>query len=172
MMIERLSKIHCQLSPRERFLLIFFVALVLPAALVWGASFPLMERRDAARAASATAYINRDWLSQMQTERESLLVQMKGLPDASVEPKGLSGLEASLVQAGLRDAVTSLGTPADDTVSLRFREVPFIELMAWLQNMEGRTGYRLLHLQLAQVADPGKVAAEVNLAPVAGDATF
>ena len=162
-MIESLAEGYRRLSARERILLVCFAGFLLPVAVFWGVALPLVERREAARDAVMVAHAEQEWLYQMRAERERFVAGAERPSASAIEPIRPSGIEASLIEAGLREAVAAFGTPADDVIALRFQTIGFVQLMSWLQVTEQESGYRLVRLQLTRGEQPGNVVAEVQL---------
>lgn len=159
------------LSPRERRLLALLALVGLPAALWLAVAEPLLERRDAARAALAEAEDLRAWLIAQRRVLEALPAPV----DAEApRAEGLSRLEARLQAAGLTpDALggaVQLSDAGAGAVSLRLERVPFTALMGWLDRVEAEAGYRLANLSLGAAGDPGAVAADLRLEPLRGGA--
>lgn len=163
-MSARLLDLLLRLAPRERRLLALLIFGVLPAAVLFGLLLPLADRRDAALAAEAEALALRDWTLARRAEIPAS-AGAEGAP-----PVGSVGVEQSLVAAGLRGAVSELGSRAGDVLELRFDAVPFVPLASWLTGEEPRWGYRIAGLRLEALERPGMVAAQMTLVPAASAA--
>lgn len=163
-MSGRLAEQLARLSGRERRLLALLVFLVLPVGLAYGVVLPMNERRDAARQTLDDAVTLRAWLVERQAELAALPPET-GPETFSGEVVGISGIEASLVDAGLRGDVSLLSNAPGGGVSLRFDAVSFVDLMPWLEETEARSGYQVAGLRLAQGDAPDEVLAEVQLEP-------
>lgn len=165
-MIEPLVRFLVTLNPRERAMIALLLAVALPLALVQGLALPLLARQDAARLAVAEAEALRAWVQDRQAELALLPSPAAGTPTAPVvRPVGLGGIESALLAAGLRDAVVRLESPSGTTIALRFDEVPFTELMQWLDASETAMGYTVNVLRVARGPFSGTVAAEMQLEP-------
>lgn len=153
-------------SPRERGLLAVLGGLALPLAFLLTVASPLLQSREAARAALASAEETRQWYRARQSEIAAL-PQGQGpvvlVPGAS--PVGLGGIEARLTEAGLRRLVSTLADAPDGGVSLALTEVEFTALMAWIGTVEGSAGYRLGQMRLVPTGRSGLVNAELRLEP-------
>lgn len=153
-----------RLSARERRLLAVLAFLVLPLGLAWGVVLPMTERREAARQALDEAVALRGWLTARQAELAALPPET-GPSTFAGDVVGISGIEASLVDAGLRGDVSLLSNAPGGGVTLRFDAVSFLALMPWLEETEARSGYLVAGLRLAQGDAPDEVLAEVQLEP-------
>lgn len=157
-MIERLLK----LSARERGLLALLVAVALPA-LIWSAVIaPMQTRHAAALAARDEARALGVWVIERAAEQAQLRTAGQTGP---MPPLGISGLEQSLVEAGLRSAVGALGSQADGRIELRFDAVEFTRLANWLSRADPGWGYDIAAFRLERGATPGLVAAALTLEP-------
>lgn len=161
--MDRLAYALAQRAPRERLLLLLLCVLGLPLALYFLAAEPLLNTRAASMRAAAEASAMRDWVAR----------QVAALPadapdaaeaDSSGAPIGLSGLESSLVEAGLRDRVTQLSNAQGGAVDLEFDAVPFEALIAWLHDMSGGWGYDVAGFRIVRGAQ-GLVTAGFTLEP-------
>lgn len=164
-MTHRLALALARLTRRERLLLAVLAFVVLPAGLIFGVAQPLQERRAAAQTALDDALAQRAWLEARRAELGALPATDAPEEPAASDPIGLSGLEASLTEAGLRDAVDQIGGAGGDGVTLRFAEVSFTRLMPWLDETEAEAGYSLATLRIERGASTATVAAEVVLEP-------
>lgn len=157
-MIERLLK----LSARERGLLALLVAVALPA-LIWSAVIaPMQTRHAAALAARDEARALGVWVVERAAEQAQL---RRARQTGPVPPLGISGLEQSLVEAGLRTAVSALGSQADGRIELRFDAVEFTRLANWLSHSDPGWGYDIAAFRLERGTAPGLVAAALTLEP-------
>jgi type II secretory pathway component PulM len=164
-MIAALARGLAGRSRRERVLLALLAGVVIPAAFVVLAALPLQEQRAAARAAVTEAEATRDWYLARQTEIAELPGQIPEAAMPRIAPVGLGGIEARLIDAGLRDAVTLLANAQGASVSLTLSGVRFEALMAWIEGIESEAGYRLAALRLERGEDGGLVDADLALEP-------
>lgn len=150
------------LSARERVLVLALVAMAIPLAVAFLGVLPALEARSAARTAAAEAAALRDWVAAQVTDLppEGLAAPAKA---AAPAPIGLSGLEQSLLQAGLRDSVTQLANRPDGGVDLEFAAVDFARLMGWLHDTAPGWGYRVAAFRFERDA-PGLATAAFTLA--------
>lgn len=167
-MIASLAQGLARRSPRERMLLVLLAGVVIPAGLVFLVVLPLQEQRSAARAALRDSEATRAWYVARQAEITALPASQV-TPDAAdrvtTAPIGLGGIEARLIESGLRDAVTLLANTQGASVALTLAAVPFGALMDWIEGIERDAGYRLSALQLERGDDGGLVNAEFRLEP-------
>ncbi len=157
----RLVYLLAQRSDRERWLLAVLVAVVLPLALVFFAALPLRETRDEARRAHAEARAMLDWVSG-QVRALPAEGAATPSPAAAAEPIGISALEQSLVQAGLRGLVADLSNRDDGGIDLAFDAVPFADLAGWLAAVDKDWGYAIAGFRIERDA-PGLVRASFEL---------
>lgn len=165
-MTARLIQFLAGLTRRERILIALVLFIALPAGLVQAVALPLLARNEAARAAVAEAEALQDWLRARQAEL-ALLPAASENPQAAtnIPPAGLSALEDSLTQAGLRQSLSLFTNPSGASVSLRFQSVGFTQLMPWLDDVERRMGYRVATLRLSRGDQANLVEAEIQLEP-------
>ena len=78
---------------------------------------------------------------------------------------GMSGLEQSLVDAGLRAAVSSLSNQGADRVALRFDRVAFGRFMPWFAGLADTAGYTPESFSIESLGAPGYVAVALVLEP-------
>lgn len=163
-MIARLAAWLVGRSRRERVLLALLALVGLPAA-VWLALFePLLERREAARAALAAAEDQRAWILARRAEMAALPPAPGSRDGSGRPPEGLAALEARLAAAGLDPMGTAqLADAGEGAVTLRLGGVAFVELMAWLETLEAETGWRLVAATLVAAETPGSVEADLRL---------
>lgn len=163
-MSARLMQFLAGLSRRERLLLALLVFLALPLAAVQGIALPLLARQEAARAAVAEAEALRGWVRERQAELAQLpAARTDTTSNPSPSPAGLGTLEASLIDAGLRQSLVTLMNPSGTSVSMRFDAVHFSRLMPWLEGLEREMGYRMASLRLSRTNMPDLVDAEIQL---------
>lgn len=164
--MDRLAYALTQRAPRERLLLLLLCVLGVPLALYFLAAEPLLNARAAATSAAAEASAMRDWVARQVAALPA------DTPDAAVAeapgaPIGLSGLESSLIEAGLRDRVAQLSNAQGGAVDLEFDAVPFEALIAWLHDISGISGgwgYDVAGFRIVRGA-PGLVTAGFTLEP-------
>lgn len=164
-MIARLSAFLVTRSARERWLLALVPVVVLPLGFGVLVALPLLEHRAAARAELAEALATRDWYQARQAEIAGLPLPAAAPEPGAVTPVGLSGIEDSLIAAGLRERIAMLANAQGDAVSMALRAVPFESLMAWIDTIRQTGGYRLTALQITRADTDGFVDAQLQLAP-------
>jgi len=152
-MTERLITLLLRLSSRERRLLAL-LALVVTPVLVWLALItPLLDSRAAAQQQAVETRALADWLLARADEQallgQSAPTQRQPVPERA--PIGISGLEQSLVLAGLRPAVTALAAATEGGVELQFDQVEFTALAAWLSQSQPSWGYEIQSFRLQPV---------------------
>jgi len=163
-MIDRLIDRLLQLTRRERWLLALMVVIILPS-LVWLLGLaPLNERRIAAERARQDSHLMALWVLDRAAEQAQLKAATPGAV-AAMPPIGISGLEQSLVLAGLRQRVRELAGDGDGGIGLRFDSVVFTELMVWLSQNDPSWGYDIIGFRLQRGPETGTVAAELTLQP-------
>jgi general secretion pathway protein M len=164
-MSGRLIDLLLRLSARERRLLALLALLALPAVLWLGLITPLQEARSRAFGQAAETRALGLWLVQRAGDQARLT-----RPESArrAPPIGISGLEQSLVAAGLRGQVSRLGGTGDGRIELGFDAVEFDALAGWLSRSEPTWGYEIAALRLQRGAAPGQVAAELVLQPPEG----
>lgn len=165
--MDRLSGFLAGLNRRERGLLALLALVALPLALVFAVALPLAERRDAARAAVAEARAIELWTADQAVVYATLTRDAAALPQRrrGGDPIGISGIEASLREAGLREAASELANAADGGITMRFDAVRFVTLSDWLAAQSDVWGYDLAGFVFERGARTDVVEAEVRLVP-------
>ena len=113
------------------------------------------------------------WIADRIVEKQSLTRAFDPVPQA---PIGTSGVERGLIAARLRPALTSLSTQGDGRIDLRFDQVDFAQLGAWLSAAHPGWGYRIDSFRLEALQGDGgaeggsghisgRVAAWISLSP-------
>lgn len=151
------------LSRRERGLVGLLVAGALPLAVVFLVLLPLVEARQAASQRLAEARELHLWVST-----QARLYPPVEDPAGEAGPRpaaGMSGLEQSLVDAGLRAAVSSLSNQGADRVALRFDRVAFGRFMPWFAGLADTAGYTPESFSIESLGAPGYVAVALVLEP-------
>ncbi|MCE8009871.1 type II secretion system protein GspM [Aestuariivita sp.] len=161
-MTDRLIEMLLHLSSRERRLLGILVFAAFPLALWFAVLEPLREARTVAAQDLEEARALTLWLSDRAADHAALTRAGDSGPRA---PIGSSGLEQSLISAGLRDQVSALTNRAQGGIELRFDDVPFVALADWLSRSDPGWGYDIASLRIERTDEPGRVAADLVLAP-------
>ncbi|MCA0873491.1 type II secretion system protein M [Seohaeicola saemankumensis] len=161
-MTDRLIFALLGLTGRERLLLALLCLVALPLALWLGVVEPLQARRDAARSDLAAARILQHWVSAQAADSARI---GSGTTPAETPPIGVSGLEQSLISAGLRDHVSDLSRRSGDRIELRFDAVPFSDLGIWINRTARGWGYEMTAFRIQQGPEPGLAEARFSLAP-------
>lgn len=165
-MTQRFIDMLLRLSPRERVLLGLLVAVVLPALIWMFAIVPLQARHAAALQAQNDIRALGGWVVDRAAEHARLSADAGvGAGSERMPPLGISGLEQSLVAAGLREAVSELGGQADGRIELRFDTVAFTDLAGWLSQSDPGWGYDITAFRLERGEEPGLVAVDLTLEP-------
>jgi type II secretory pathway component PulM len=164
---DRLAALLMERSRRERLLLAVLVLVALPLGLWQGVAMPLIERQGQARAALANTRATELWVAERAVEHARLRRAAGADAGGGTAPVGMSGLEAALRTAGLRDAVTELANTAEGGITLRFDVVRFSRLAAWLSDQSGQWGYDLDGFTFERGAREDVVAADLRLVPAA-----
>ena len=161
--MERIIGYLAGLSRRERWLLALLIGVALPLAAVFGLILPLSEARKAARMQVHETRLMEEWVAARAGE---YLAQgaLLGVTEQGA-PIGISGIEQSLVAAGLRKDVAELANSGNGGVSLRFEAVAFTGLTDWLRQNEGSWGYDLEAFRFARGSRDDLVEAELRLVP-------
>jgi len=168
LMGERLARFLLARSVRERWLLALCGGAALPLAIVFGVLIPLEEARKAAADEVAQARTTTQWVVGQVVDARVLGLQR--LPpgqelETGVEPIGSSGLEETLIDAGLRPAVEELGRNESGVVTIRFDAVRFIHLAAWMTTSDPGWGYDVTRLEITKTELSGLVTAALTLSP-------
>ena len=162
---DKLTALLMERSRRERWLLAVLVLVALPLGLWQGVAVPLLDRQAAARAALAGTRATEAWVAEQAVLHARLMRAAGGGEGRAAAPVGMSGIEAALREAELRDAVTELANTADGGITLRFDAVRFSRLAAWLSAQSGQWGYDLDAFTFERGAREDVVAADLRLVP-------
>ena len=148
--------------PRERWLIGLLVLVVLPIAIVVGLLLPLRDAHDDALRAQADARALQTWVVQRVGEK----LELARAPDTQpVTAIGSSGIEQSLIDAGLRSDVAELGARDSGVIELRFDLVTFTTLANWLSASKPTWGYSVTSFRIEATETSGKVSASLALTP-------
>lgn len=164
--LDRLAGVLLDLSRRERLLLLALLVVGLPLVVLQTVAVPMLARQAAARAALAEARTTELWVAE-QALAHARLARAAGTPRArtTTAPIGISGIEAGLRAAGLREAVTELANTGDGGITLRFDAVRFTVLAGWLAAQADIWGYDLAGFAFERGAREDVVAADLRLVP-------
>lgn len=167
-LMDRLTGFLLGLSRRERWLVAVLALVALPVGAVYGIALPLAQSREAARAAVAEARATELWVADQAVQFATLARDAGQRPQVTraTNPIGISGIEASLRDAGLREAVTELANAADGGITLRFDAVRFTQLAEWLTAQNDTWGYDLAGFTFERGARTDVVAADLRLVPL------
>lgn len=164
-MTEALLYRLSQLSRRERALLAVLLVVCLPLAAVFGLILPLQEARETARAEVAEARALRAWVERQAAALppEALERAQREEQSANAGPIGISGIEQTLVEAGLRPRIDRLANRRGGGIEIAFQPLPFDEFTAWLDAAARGWGYDIAALQVERAERSGHVTAELVL---------
>lgn len=166
-LLDRLSELLLALSGRERVLIALLAVIVLPLGMIYGVAIPLAERREAARATTAEARATELWVADQAVTFAELsrdVARVSGVSRA-VSAIGLSGIEASLRDVGLRKAASELSNTADGGVTLQFDSVRFTRLADWLTAQRDVWGYDLVGFTFERGPREDVISADLRLEP-------
>ncbi len=161
-MSNRLIDLLLDLSPRERWLLLLLFGAVLLVGLVFGMFLPLQEAKREQVSRRAEAVSLNLWVQERV--RENALIAKVSETDEG-EPIGTSGVEKTLIVAGLRDAITELSGGTDGTIDLRFNSVRFVRFMDWLSQAAPVWRYEIAQFRFEASPEPGNIMATLTLRP-------
>lgn len=167
-LLDRLAGFLVGISRRERMMIAILACVVLPLAVIAGAALPLAERRDAARLAADEARAVELWVAEQAVLYASLTRDRAAArgPARATAPVGISGIEASLRDAGLRSFASELANAADGGITLRFDAVRFTQLAEWLSAQSDLWGYDLAGFTFERGARADVVEAQLRLEPL------
>ncbi|MEO0370775.1 MAG: type II secretion system protein GspM, partial [Pseudomonadota bacterium] len=161
-MSGRLIDFLLRLAPRERWLLALLFALVVPLGLLFGVLLPLKDAKANALTDRTEAVAINLWVQERVGEYQSL----NSAPRTGPQPAmGTSGIEQSLIEAGLRGDISDLSQDSAGQITLRFDDVRFTRLMTWLSETEPGWGYDVTQFRIEAVPEPANVAATLTLDP-------
>ena len=157
-------------APRERWLIGALVLGVLPLAVWFGALVPMSEARDAAKAQLERTTALGTWVAARSAEAEAQRARPRQGAQSAPPPIGLPGIEQSLTDARLHIYLRDVSGQSDGAVSVRFADVPFVDLARWLGNSELTWGYDIATLQIERTQASGLVQAMLMLVPADNEA--
>ena len=151
-----------QLSGRERMLVAALFLIVVPVAAVFLGIMPLMEARDKAQNKTRENQILLDWVSDQVRQMPVGAGTEEKAQDLGSNAIGLSGVEQSLVDAGLRDQVSQLSDKGDGGIDLVLENAPFELVGQWVDNVAPIWGYEIAAFQF-DLVEPGLIRASFEL---------
>ena len=157
----RLVDALARLSERERRLLALLGLVIVPIAAVFLGIAPMLQARDEARRAADEAQALLAWVSE---QVQALPAEGARPPEAKPAPIGISAVEQSLVQAGLRERVVDLSNREAGGLDLALDGAEFRLLAAWLAEVAPDWGYRVAAFRIERGDEPGLVRATFELA--------
>ena len=161
-MSGRLIDLLLRLAPRERWLLGILFAIVLPLGLLFGVLLPLKDAKASALADRTEAVAINLWVQERVGQYQSLLSSPQTGPQPAM---GTSGIEQSLIDAGLRGDISDLSQDSTGEITLRFDDVRFTRMMTWLSETEPGWGYDVTQFRIEAVPEPANVSASLTLDP-------
>lgn len=150
---------------RERWLLGLLVFVALPMAAVYLAVLPMAQTREEARRSVSEAQALEAWVAVQATQYAARTAAVVEETAPVAGPIGISGIEKSLVAAGLRGDVSELANNGSGGITLRFDEVRFTVLMDWIASVSEAWGYSMTGFSFDRGEREDVVAAELRLAP-------
>ncbi len=149
-------------SPRERVLLGILIFVFMPVIIFFGLILPLQDAQDVAKQRHQDAIALHHWVNERVLEKNNLAAAPNTIASA---PIGSSAIEKSLINAGLRDAITDLSASEDGLIDLRFDLVRFTALTNWISDNTRTWGYQMTNFRFEATQISGKVSATLTLSP-------
>ena len=163
-MIEAAVQMLHGLSRRERALIGVLLALALPLGVAFGVVQPRLQARTETIERAEEAATLRRWAVEQAALYDRLVPEGEQPGAGGADgPIGLSGIEASLIEDGLRQRIDRLAEENDGRISLGFDSVNFQRLAAWLGRMRPFWGYDLVEFDFERTDEPGFVEARLVL---------
>jgi general secretion pathway protein M len=162
-MIERLAGFLNGRAPRERGLLALLAGVVLPIAVILIWVLPQIAARAALNQQLSEAQDLQVWVAERVAEKVALDAALPEVIAGPLAAIGISGIEQSLIAAGLRDVVTRLANREGGGVDLGFEAVEFSALSDWLDRSTPIWGYKIDAFRLEATDRAGSVAASLLL---------
>lgn len=163
-MLNRITALLVARSPRERVLLAVLMVLVLPVALIFLVLLPLQIEARAAAADVEEARALSYWVAARKAEFDALGPPAQVDAPAS-EAIGISGVEQSLSDAGLRDEATRLGRDGAAGIKIGYDAVEFYRLANWLSRALPDAGYKITTFRFEAAGAAGLIRADLVLEP-------
>ena len=161
-MTARFIDMLLQRSPRERALLGLLIFVFLPIVVFFSLLLPLRDAQDTAKQQQQDAIALHRWVNERVLEKSNLA---QAPDNVEVDPIGSSAIEQSLIDAGLRSAISDLSVSDDGTIDLRFEQVRFTTLANWISANNRTWGYAMASFRFEATQTTGKVSATLTLSP-------
>jgi general secretion pathway protein M len=151
-----------QLSLRERILLagssVFFILLIF-YLMIWE---PLTNAADRYRQDVITNKMLIAQIEQAGPEINALRSQVKS---AQIKDQAelLSVVERDVKKSRVQAAISEIGLGQENTVRLRFDDVPFDELMSWLIELQQKKGIVVHSFTLEKLPEIGHVRVQLTV---------
>ena len=167
-MITALSDFLAGRSQRERWLLSLLMLVVVPFVYVYSVVLPLNEQMDSQERELQESLALERWLVERRAEFARLpdVPKTAGPSTEDLPLPGLGEIEVRLNEAGLDSALGRLASADFGGIEMGFEDVPFTDLMPWLDTLLAETGYGLNRLTLIRSEDDGLVEADILLLPL------
>ncbi|PIE15614.1 MAG: hypothetical protein CSA68_06220 [Rhodobacterales bacterium] len=149
-------------TPRERLLLALLALIVPPVLAVYVMLLPLHDKRMLARQNLTESRNLEQWVAE-QARTYQKTAQRPDPGTSATAPIGISGIEASLQSAGLRDEVQELSNSSRGDIFLSFETVRFTALTKWLGGVMPGWGYEISSFSFERGDGPDRVSATFNL---------
>lgn len=147
------------LEVRERRVLVLGLVAVAVMAYVLGVRLPLhdstqdLERRVNERSELVS------WMAEARSQIRELREQRPGAAAAGVEQALFSLADESAREAGFGEFLVRVEPAGDAGARLRFENIAFTDLMAWLANLRQEHGVVAHHLTVRGVSQAGRTEA-------------
>ncbi len=154
-----------RLTVRERTLLIVTGAVALLAVFLLGVIEPLTAAR---RAAAERMVLERElliWMEARAAEVRAALAADQGSPADGPVVVTLSEVEKSLRRSALHGALAGLAPTEDGGLEADFTAVSYTGLIAWLEQLDERLGYRVEEARIDTAEDLDHVRAKIRARP-------
>ena len=164
-MIDDLLRMIARMTQRERILLFLGIGLAAVALFYAGMVEPIMKRRSQSMAEIEESLALRSWIEGRVLEFQAVTSGGNNRGDWQRETIGISGVERSLSDASLRIYTTRLSDMPNGRIELSLGNVPFQDLLQWMEELQKTSGYLITRFSLTRQATAGMVDAELMLEP-------
>lgn len=149
--MNKLKAYYAQLSEREQRLVLISSVLLVIALFYWLLWSPLNQSLSKGQLALSSQQELLDWVQKNANRAR----QLQGSAKQNTKLSGSLAQEVNQ-SAGRLNILIARMQPQGDELQVWVDQVPFNDVLSWLQNLESK-GVRILDIDLAETNAPGQV---------------
>ena len=149
--MKKLTNYYAQLSEREQRLVWIAAVLVAAAIFYWGLWSPLTQAVNKGQASLKSQQELLVWVQQ----NANRALQLQGSVQQQAKLSGSLAQEVNQSASRLKIAIARM-QPQGDELQVWVDQVPFNDVLSWLQSMEAK-GVRILDVDIAESGTPGQI---------------